>query len=84
MDGRIFAPVKTNQEVSMPRDSFVLKYFQFLKQYLAVGPPVYFVLNNTAQSLNLSQLDVQNKICGSQGCNMDSLQVSFLPVATTN
>ena len=31
----------------MPDDSFVLKYFKFLKSYLAVGPPVYFVLNNT-------------------------------------
>lgn len=35
------------QELPMPDDSFVLKYFQFLKSYLSVGPPVYFVLNNT-------------------------------------
>ena len=48
----------------------------FCEQYLAVGPPVYFVLNNTATSLDLSQLENQNKICGSQGCNIDSLQVS--------
>ena len=68
-----------DQEVTMPRDSFVLKYFQFLARYLAVGPPVYFVLNNTAaasgRGLDLSNKTTQNKICGSQGCNIDSLQV---------
>ena len=68
-----------DQEVAMPTDSFVIKYLNFLKSYLAVGPPVYFVLNNTAiasgRGLDLSQLDNQNKICGSQGCNSDSLQV---------
>jgi Niemann-Pick C1 protein len=35
------------QELPMPDDSFVLKYFRFLKSYLSVGPPVYFVVNNT-------------------------------------
>ena len=37
-----------DQEISMPDDSFVLKYFTFLKDFLSVGPPVYFVVNNTA------------------------------------
>ena len=32
-----------DQEISMPDNSFVLKYFTFLKEYLSVGPPVYFV-----------------------------------------
>ena len=35
------------QELPMPDDSFMLKYFRFLKRYLSVGPPVYFVVNNT-------------------------------------
>ena len=33
----------------MPDDSFVLKYLQFLGSFLSVGPPVYFVLNNTGK-----------------------------------
>ena len=66
-----------DQEVTMPRDSFVLKYFNFLKRYLAVGPPVYFVLNNTGLQLDLSQPQAQNKLCGSQSCNLDSLQAQI-------
>lgn len=29
------------QELSMPQDSFVLKYFKYLQSYLSIGPPVY-------------------------------------------
>lgn len=32
--------VGLDQELSMPEDSFVLKYFRFIKQYLSIGPPV--------------------------------------------
>jgi len=35
------------QELSMPDNSYMMKYFHFIKYYLAVGPPVFFVLNNT-------------------------------------
>ena len=58
----------------MPDDSFVLKYFQFLKDYLSVGPPVYFVVNNTAGQLNLADENDQNKLCLSlPGCDENSL-----------
>jgi Niemann-Pick C1 protein len=36
-----------DQELSMPEHSYMVKYFQFINNYLAVGPPVFFVLNNT-------------------------------------
>ena len=39
--------VGLEQELAMPDDSFVIKYLRFLRSYLSVGPPVYFVLNNT-------------------------------------
>lgn len=65
--------VGLDQELSMPEDSFVLKYFQFIKQYLSIGPPVYFVING----LNYSNTKHQNLICGGQYCNADSLSTQI-------
>ena len=48
-----------DQELSMPEDSFVLKFFEFMKLYLSVGPPVYFVVNNTVGQLDLSAISDQ-------------------------
>lgn len=63
-----------DQEISMPSDSFVVKYFDFIKKYLSVGPPVYFVVNNTAGQLDLTQEEDQNKLClGLPGCLENSL-----------
>lgn len=59
-----------DQELSMPEDSFVLKYFTFLKDYLSIGPPMYFVVKG---GLNYSKTEAQNLICGGQYCNVDSL-----------
>jgi Niemann-Pick C1 protein len=57
----------------MPDDSFVLKYFLYLKDYLSVGPPVYFVVNNT-NNVDYSLHKHQNKLCMSlDGCWEDSL-----------
>jgi len=63
-----------DQEISMPDNSFVLKYFTFLKDYLSVGPPVYFVVNNTAGHLDLTKEEDQNKLClALPGCLENSL-----------
>lgn len=62
--------VGLNQELSMPEDSFVLKYFQYLQSYLSIGPPMYFVVRG---GLNFSTTKHQNLICGGQYCNSDSL-----------
>lgn len=62
--------VGLDQELSMPEDSFVLKYFHFLKDYLSIGPPMYFVVK---AGLNYTNTQQQNMICGGQDCNIDSL-----------
>ncbi|XP_045596555.1 NPC intracellular cholesterol transporter 1 isoform X1 [Procambarus clarkii] len=59
-----------DQELSMPDDSYLQKYFEYLATYLSVGPPVYFVLKG---GLNFSSFSEQNKICGTVDCNLDSL-----------
>ncbi|XP_059489962.1 NPC intracellular cholesterol transporter 1 homolog 1b-like [Neocloeon triangulifer] len=59
-----------DQELSMPEDSFVLKYFQYMKDLLAVGPPVYFVVK---AGPNYSSPFVQDAMCGGQRCRSDSV-----------
>ena len=66
--------VGLDQELSMPEDSHVLKYFRYLKSYLSIGPPTYFVLKN---GLNLSNTPDQNLICGGLYCNSDSLSTQI-------
>lgn len=63
-----------DQDLSMPEDSFVLKYFRYLKSFLSIGPPTYFVLKG---SLNLSNTLDQNLICGGLNCNSDSLSTQL-------
>jgi len=41
-----------------------------MKQYLNVGPPVYFVVN---EAYDYEHSKGQNMICGSAGCNPNSL-----------
>ncbi|XP_076547894.1 NPC intracellular cholesterol transporter 1 homolog 1b [Osmia lignaria lignaria] len=67
-----------DQKLSMPEDSYVLKYFQFMEDLLSMGPPVYFVLT---PGLNFSRKEVQNVICGGQGCNTDSLYTQIYSAA---
>ncbi|XP_015113278.1 NPC intracellular cholesterol transporter 1 isoform X2 [Diachasma alloeum] len=67
-----------DQELSMPEDSFVLKYFKSLNQYLSIGPPMYFVVK---EGLNYSDTETQNLICGGQWCNSDSLSTQVFIAA---
>lgn len=71
--------VGLDQELSMPEDSYVLKYFQFIKKYLSIGPPVYFIVSG----LNYSSTKHQNLICGGQYCNDDSLSTQLF-IASKN
>ncbi len=64
----------------MPDDSYVLKYFKFMNKYLSVGPPFYIVVNSTNGQYNFSDYDLQNRICGAEGCDSHSLQAQ---VSTT-
>ncbi|XP_044021275.1 NPC intracellular cholesterol transporter 1 homolog 1b-like isoform X2 [Aphidius gifuensis] len=72
LNGFIGANVKLglDQKLSMPRDSYVHKYFEYMQDLLSMGPPVYFVVTG---GLNYSDTKVQNAICGGQKCNSDSL-----------
>ncbi|XP_013148224.1 PREDICTED: Niemann-Pick C1 protein isoform X2 [Papilio polytes] len=63
-----------DQELSMPQDSFQLKYFQHLNKYLNIGPPVYFVLMD---GLDFSRKEAQNMVCGTRFCNQDSLSMQL-------
>lgn len=63
-----------DQELSMPEDSFVLKYFRYLKKYLSIGPPVYFVLKN---GLTFNNTFDQNLVCGGPNCNSESLSTQI-------
>lgn len=62
--------VGLEQELSMPEDSFVLKYFKSLQRDLSIGPPMYFVVKG---GLDYSSTAHQNLICGGQFCSSDSL-----------
>ena len=62
-----------DQELSMPDDSFVLKYFQHLNKYLSVGPPMYIVVNNTGLKLDFSNEALQKRICGASECDEYSM-----------
>lgn len=59
-----------DQRIAIPSDSFLIDYFNDIYEYLNVGPPIYFVVDN----LNLTVTENQQKICGRfAGCNQYSL-----------
>ncbi len=58
-----------DQKLSMPRDSYVLDYFESLEKYLSVGVPFYFVIKG---GQDYSLVENQNLICATSGCNGDS------------
>ncbi|XP_069106918.1 NPC intracellular cholesterol transporter 1-like, partial [Argopecten irradians] len=62
--------VGLDQKLSMPDDSYVLDYFTNLSEYLHVGPPVYFVVE---EGHDYVTMEGQNEICGGNGCPQDSL-----------
>ncbi|XP_006166081.2 NPC1-like intracellular cholesterol transporter 1 isoform X2 [Tupaia chinensis] len=58
--------VGLDQELALPKDSYLLDYFLFLNRYFEVGAPVYFV---TTSGYNFSSEEGMNAICSSAGCN---------------
>lgn len=59
-----------NPKLSLPEDSYVLKYFESMEKNLAVGPPLYFVVGGDH---DYEGLKGQNQICGVNDCDHDSL-----------
>ncbi|CAC5359870.1 unnamed protein product [Mytilus coruscus] len=59
-----------DQKLSMPDDSYVLRYFGNESRYLHVGAPVYFVVR---EGHDYTTMQGQNALCGGNGCPQDSL-----------
>lgn len=62
--------VGLDQKLSMPEDSYVLRYFDGLEKYLSVGPPVYFVVKS---GFNYTGFNDQNTLCSVGYCYRESL-----------
>ncbi|VVB09583.1 unnamed protein product [Arabis nemorensis] len=58
------------QQIVLPRDSYLQDYFDSLAEYLRVGPPLYFVVKDYNYSLESSQT---NQLCSISKCNSNSL-----------
>lgn len=68
------------QDLSVPEDSYMSKYFQHYQKYFEVGPPVYFMIT---EGYNYSDEKSQNKICGFYDCETDSVS-QILNFMSTN
>jgi len=70
------------QQVALPRDSYLQDYFTDLYGVLRVGPPLYFVVPNI--HMDPQDPDI-NMICSVGGCNDTSFvnKVSDTPLACT-
>lgn len=62
--------VGISQTIALPRDSFLLDYFHGISTYFKTGAPVYFVVK---EKFDYSKVKNQNKICGSSGCDTNSV-----------
>ncbi|RDX72810.1 Niemann-Pick C1 protein, partial [Mucuna pruriens] len=58
------------QEIVLPRDSYLQGYFNNVSEYLRIGPPLYFVVKNYNYSSESTQT---NQLCSISQCNSDSL-----------
>ncbi|KAK2392749.1 NPC intracellular cholesterol transporter [Trifolium repens] len=58
------------QEIVIPRDSYLQGYFNNVSEYLRIGPPLYFVVKNYNYS---SESTHTNQLCSISQCNSDSL-----------
>ncbi|CAF5029597.1 unnamed protein product, partial [Rotaria magnacalcarata] len=65
-----YVKIGLEQNITMPKDSYMIDYFTALKQYLAVGPPVYFVIK---PGVNYANINASNLICSSAGCSPQSV-----------
>ncbi|XP_078421849.1 NPC1-like intracellular cholesterol transporter 1 [Cetorhinus maximus] len=62
--------VGLDQELALPTDSYMLKYFAALNKYFEVGVPIYFV---TTAGYHFSTVDGMNGVCSSVGCDNNSM-----------
>uniref|UniRef100_A0AAY4B5X1 SSD domain-containing protein n=1 Tax=Denticeps clupeoides TaxID=299321 RepID=A0AAY4B5X1_9TELE len=62
--------VGLDQELAMPKDSYMLEYFKYLYKYFEVGVPTYFI---TTKGFNFTSIAGINAVCSSVGCDQFSL-----------
>ncbi|GFY86297.1 patched family protein [Actinidia rufa] len=58
------------QQIVLPRDSYLQGYFNNASEYLRIGPPLYFVVKNYNYSSESRQT---NQLCSISQCDSDSL-----------
>ncbi|XP_077246845.1 uncharacterized protein LOC143886669 [Tasmannia lanceolata] len=58
------------QQIVLPRDSYLQGYFNNVSEYLRVGPPLYFVVKNYNYSLESKDT---NELCSINQCDSNSL-----------
>ncbi|XP_061372781.1 uncharacterized protein LOC133315219 [Gastrolobium bilobum] len=58
------------QEIVLPRNSYLQGYFNNVSEYLRIGPPLYFVVKNYNYSSESTHTD---QLCSISQCNSDSL-----------
>lgn len=67
------ANVGLDQDLSVPKDSYVFSYFEAMETYLKVGVPVFFVVEGKFDYQKSLSRDF---ICGSSGCDLYSLGIA--------
>lgn len=75
-----YVKVGLEQNIAMPKDSYMIDYFSALKQYFAVGPPVFFIIK---PGVNYANMNSSQIICSSAGCSSDSI-ANQLSIASLN
>ncbi|CAF4566900.1 unnamed protein product [Rotaria sp. Silwood1] len=65
-----YVKVGLEQDITMAKDSYMIDYFSALREYFAVGPPVYFVIK---QGINYADVNASTLICSSAGCSPQSM-----------
>ncbi|PPR89734.1 hypothetical protein GOBAR_AA30949 [Gossypium barbadense] len=58
------------QQIVLPRDSYLQGYFTNISEYLRIGPPLYFVVKDYNYSLESGDT---NKLCSINRCDSNSL-----------
>lgn len=69
------------QQITMPDDSYMTKYFDSYQKHFEVGPPVFFMIND---HYDYTESSAQNRLCGFEDCDVDSINKIFKYHATNN
>lgn len=68
------------QQIVLPKDSYLQGYFKNISEFLRIGPPVYFVVKNYNYSSESRQT---NQLCSINHCDSNSL-VNEISIASQN